>query len=868
MSDVRMLGAHHQYGLKAIRTPPKWLRGRIRAAYEFCLRVRRLTFMPPHQRGNLMETGALSSAFYGAEITSYDHCWGGEKTGSTNSLRSSIGLALMPKHKTRAQEILFTLFAKGHKVDPRQVIPYRILIALRRMIGRRPEWKSDLETVWQKREEETAALEARKADEASTESADDSDDDPADEASEEDDDDANDDRRRRGWAARGWGRRNAGGAVERDPNLDRRGEGPGRRILRAAWEISWKWIGPTRFADRTGVITDCMEVSAEEWAHRVREGIRHAQWAYAEVRRARGSNDMEGITRLGIDRAATLALWKHRRTSHHERGFLRTTITGGTLSGARLGRMHPKLYPGGLCWFCSTPSKPVKETVPHIHWECPHWKPVRAAHALDKARRKVRQLPGCLRDCGIMPQLFDARPFLDGWAPTDPALPRPGGAPRLLPARAREPDEAEAAEEEADGGAAPGAAGTPPPPQGILGPPEPKNEEARDEAGEARIGGRTIVFTDGAATNNQLDWARRAGYGAYWGPGNRLNITAPLYGTEQGNNAAELAAIAAALRRDPRPLQIRTDSDHAIQGILHRRTGWRAADWRPRPLATAHIRNSETWKEIDDLIRTRGEGHDEFVWVKGHATVAMVAAGAVTPFNRAGNDAADLLGTTGAALHAIPPDELQAAAARTELAVRMQRMFLQIAMSRAVQLKKIQKLAPEEQDDGPDGEDRPSQPEAVLTKASLYPWGFGNGLDLEPRPYLLKKNLRNKSPTRRLDPDTGIRTLPKRERRADDEFTVMLGATLWEAFVSWYDRLRWPPADVPRAAEGISWIELAVDFEVSTGIDLPPPYESYRRNRVLVDGFRYEPKADTKGGLKGTEAQLFLYRYASDALVQ
>eukprot|EP00664_Eupelagonemidae_sp_cell27_P009267 gene9267-3297_t len=55
-------------------------------------------------------------------------------------------------------------------------------------------------------------------------------------------------------------------------------------------------------------------------------------------------------------------------------------------------------------------------------------------------------------------------------------------------------------------------------------------------------------------------------------------------------------------------------------------------------------------------------------------------------------------------------------------------------------------------------------------------------------------------------------------------------------------------------------------------MDLPPPYENYRKYKVLVDGFRYEPKVAAqsrgKAGLKGTEAQLYLYRYASDALAR
>ena len=52
------------------------------------------------------------------------------------------------------------------------------------------------------------------------------------------------------------------------------------------------------------------------------------------------------------------------------------------------------------------------------------------------------------------------------------------------------------------------------------------------------------------------------------------------------------------------------------------------------------------------------------------------------------------------------------------------------------------------------------------------------------------------------------------------------------AFQSWIAQLRWPQASVHQAevtaGGGISWTELAVDFEVAKGVDIPPSRRALR----------------------------------------
>ena len=77
-----------------------------------------------------------------------------------------------------------------------------------------------------------------------------------------------------------------------------------------------------------------------------------------------------------------------------------------------------------------------------------------------------------------------------------------------------------------------------------------------------------VIWTDGASPKNQDDRFRRAGSGIYYGHGHPLNMSAILPGLVQTNQRAELLAVVLACLRDPRPLDIRTDSSYATV-LLH-----------------------------------------------------------------------------------------------------------------------------------------------------------------------------------------------------------------------------------------------------------------------------------------------------------
>ena len=74
-----------------------------------------------------------------------------------------------------------------------------------------------------------------------------------------------------------------------------------------------------------------LQVARGLWLHEVREGLRRIQWQRAARRRV----DMDGIE-VGIDRCATLALYRSSRTSDQRKGILRSVQSGAIRSQANL----------------------------------------------------------------------------------------------------------------------------------------------------------------------------------------------------------------------------------------------------------------------------------------------------------------------------------------------------------------------------------------------------------------------------------------------------------------------------------------------------------------------------------------------------
>ncbi|CAE8644441.1 unnamed protein product, partial [Polarella glacialis] len=194
------------------------------------------------------------------------------------------------------------------------------------------------------------------------------------------------------------------------------------------------------------------------------------------------------------------------------------------------------------------------------------------------------------------------------------------------------------------------------------------------------VEGRVVVFTDGASRDNEHHTLRRAGVGAFWGKNHALNVAEPLPGESQTNNRAELAAVIRAIQCDPRPLDSRTDSMYVFRGCAVSLEQWRLTGWRS---GGREICNPDLWQCLYDLLVGLPPGHVLFRKVKAHSSWQDVLAGKTTEFDRYGNDGADALAVSGAALHAAPLAQRHVARQRLLLAQRVQSMTLEIAEARS-----------------------------------------------------------------------------------------------------------------------------------------------------------------------------------------
>eukprot|EP00973_Karenia_brevis_P003436 473526-Karenia_brevis.AAC.1 len=145
-----------------------------------------------------------------------------------------------------------------------------------------------------------------------------------------------------------------------------------------------------------------LDLSGHHWCHEVREGLRQAAWSRAAERR----QDMAGIE-FGVDRPASLALYRQRRTSEYEKGILRAILSGAIWTQARLhkaGRVFD-----AKCPYCG---QDCVEDLAHMWWECAAWNHIRHEHHHCLFAFK-ESWPACLLQCGVMPERHPGLDHLD-----------------------------------------------------------------------------------------------------------------------------------------------------------------------------------------------------------------------------------------------------------------------------------------------------------------------------------------------------------------------------------------------------------------------------------------------------------------------
>jgi len=392
--------------------------------------------------------------------------------------------------------------------------------------------------------------------------------------------------------------------------------GPVGQVFKAVAHLGWQWVSVDTFRRPGRNDLPLCEGPDTWWDHEIREGLRLARWSEAASKRA----DMQGLDSVaGIDRRASLAVL--RQCKGAKLGMMRAILVGSIRLQKRL--FDAKIKDSPTCTFCGH----ADETLDHCFWECCRWDEVRKGFDLPSADHRA-SWPACTRECGLFLESTDVV-----------ALSR------------------ELADEEL-----------------IL-----RNFAAHLELGACRnnisvqgLDTGQIIWTDGACSHNQDDRFRRAGSGVFYGTDHVLNWFGMLPGLRQSNQRAELFAVLVACLRDPRPLDIRTDSDWVCQGVASL-PQWIASGWPGE--------HSDLWNLLGQELACRA-CLVSVSWVKGHAKEVDVKLGRTTREDKAGNDGADKLAVSGAALHPVGSEVVAAASVRRHAAVQTHRMMLAILLER------------------------------------------------------------------------------------------------------------------------------------------------------------------------------------------
>ena len=140
----------------------------------------------------------------------------------------------------------------------------------------------------------------------------------------------------------------------------------------------------------------------------------------------------------------------------------------------------------------------------------------------------------------------------------------------------------------------------------------------------------------------------------------------------QSNQRAELLAVVVACMRDPRPLDIRTDSEYVCNGF-DALSSWKESGWKGD--------HADLWNLLASALHSR-VSEVCVSWVKGHAKRVDIARGRTTEEDKKGNDGADALAVAGARTHRVPEDILLRACERKQVAKCVQKYMVAVLKAR------------------------------------------------------------------------------------------------------------------------------------------------------------------------------------------
>ena len=101
--------------------------------------------------------------------------------------------------------------------------------------------------------------------------------------------------------------------------------GPVKELQAAARRMGWVWSDPWHFQRPSRRPLALLGGPDTWWLHEIRDGLRISQWKAAAARR----KDMQGLdTDYGVDRLASMALMRQRKTAPRDKARLQSLLSG------------------------------------------------------------------------------------------------------------------------------------------------------------------------------------------------------------------------------------------------------------------------------------------------------------------------------------------------------------------------------------------------------------------------------------------------------------------------------------------------------------------------------------------------------------
>ena len=302
--------------------------------------------------------------------------------------------------------------------------------------------------------------------------------------------------------------------------------------------------------------------------------------------------------------------------------------------------------------------------------------------------------------------------------------------------------------------------------------------------------GRRAFATDGSTQNPTFRKIRYSGVGIFAGKDSPWNWKGPLLGPTQQNDKAELMAALHLVEN------IQRNSQSFPQGVVI----WIDNEWvantaqhlSSNPNLRKPIAHWALWLRLCECISKVNSGFFKFQWIPSHRSEKDILQGTITRIQAEANGAADELADEGAKLNECPKALLDNLLFRQKIAPLVQKMLAAISIARGAKEKELIKKELDSNSVISLGNiSRPAVVDALAEVVNSFPnycWCAGTLLATSVLPSIPSKSLTEEAPVR------------------------LLRASIW-----YWSHLKWPHQP-HQANRGATWVEIALDFLVTTGI--------------------------------------------------